>query len=90
MKTIITTHSGSRYTVREEEGRFWLSGPNVPNDQSVPIPEEREWEIQKPMPWPAVVGERLLMYSTFYGQAEHPERLPGGGKWTSPVETIES
>jgi len=86
MKTTITTLSGSTYLVREdEEGKFWLTADHIPNPDSVDI-RGREWEIDRPLPWPPVIGESILLQSIYPYDPDTAERPPGGGKFTSPVQ----
>ncbi len=81
----IHTESGSKYRVRiDDQGKFWLSGENKASIFSSSI-QGSEWAIKTPVPWPAVVGERLYMESTYIDKHEHPSRIPGGGKNTSPI-----
>lgn len=84
--TTIRTITGSRYTVRASaDGRFWLSGDNRVSPTSVPI-QDGEWEITRPTPWPPILGEGLYLPSAFVEQAPGSlGRIPGGGKFTSPV-----
>lgn len=90
MRYIIKTESGSVYKVRSDsDGCYWLSGENVPSFSSVAVPEG-EWQIDRPTPWPIAIGQPLQMVSAFYLAFEHPERIPGGGKLTSPVVSVES
>lgn len=88
MTTKVTTESGSVYYVREDAGRYYLRALNKPNPYSVDVSPEREWEVA-PAPWPPVVGEQMLLLSVYVWEPGHPERIPGGGKYTSPVVRIE-
>jgi hypothetical protein len=88
MKYNIRTASGSLYVIRvDEDDRYWLSGQNVPNAYSEPIPGDVEWQI-KPLPLPPTLGQRLDIWSFFYEMPGHAERLPGGGKITTPVVSV--
>jgi hypothetical protein len=90
-RTHIITESGSHYYVDVEDDRFYLSGENVASDRSASIPSYTRWEIKRPTPWPPQLGQSLTMFSKFFHEPkDHPLRIPGGGKITSLVRTIES
>lgn len=78
MKTIITTMSGSKYTITETDGLLSLSADNVPNFAMPPI--EGEHDVQAISPWPPVLDERLCIDAM---------SLQLGRFWTSRVESIE-
>lgn len=85
--TIVTvvTVSGSKYFFRHDGKRLLVSAENIPNPTSRQLVGEWEVEVQ---PWPPRVGERLVITSVLFEKFDHPLRMPGGGKITSPVHTI--
>lgn len=88
---IVTTESGSTYRVCEENDRFFLRANNVPNPNSVAIPD-REWEVVPQdftvFAWPPVVGQCMYLSCIHELDRDHPDRMPGGGKITSRVKEI--
>lgn len=82
----VHTETGSVYYVaRDEEGTWWFGGDNVPNPISARLPEGYAWRIQPPVPWPLSIGARLFVDAPPELPMCHPDRVPGGGKRTSPV-----
>lgn len=88
MKTTVITQSGSAYTISQEGAKFFLEADNVPNPMSGKI--EGRWEVGVPSPWPPVEGLPLFIpaRTDIFWDREHPERIPGGGKHTSPVVEV--
>lgn len=85
----VRTQTGSRYDiVHDDEGQWWLSGQNVPNTFSDPMPPG-QWRIDPPTPWPPAIGARLTLRAYSLFAADSRERLPDGGKHTSPVASVE-
>lgn len=85
----VITRSGSTYRIaRESEGRWWMNADNVPNPASCRLDRDRWWCIQAPRPWPPELGERLWLMPPEELERDDPERMPGGGKHTSPVRAI--
>lgn len=84
----VTTMTGSKYFIRKTGQYFFLSADNVPNPESGKV--TGEWEITQPTPWPPLVGRALIMFSAYHDEPlDHPLRMPGGGKWTSPVTSVD-
>jgi hypothetical protein len=83
------TETGSTYTLEQDPtGRWYLHADNVPNLHSMRLPDRR-WPIDPPAPWPLVIGQPCLILSAhFRDPKDHPDRMPGGGKRTSPVTDI--
>jgi len=87
---LITTRSGSLYVVaRNASGQWWFAGKNRPNPFSCALPP-RLWRITVPEPWPPVIGASLGLLAPGDLAYDDPARVPGGGKRTSAVETIEA
>jgi hypothetical protein len=85
----IRTRSGSIYFVaHDRDGKWWLGGRNQVNPFSVALPPGA-WEIEAPKPWPPVIGLPLILLAPTLWAKDHPKRLPGGGKVTSPVAAFE-
>lgn len=86
---VVTTMSGSTYTIEQRGERWYLRADNVPNPNSVKL-DLKEWEIHPPRPWPIRVGFGLALDCIHVDDRGHPDRMPGGGKHTSPViEVVE-
>lgn len=85
---LVETEAGSVYRIREaEDGTWWLSGTNVPNPGSLPLPEG-EWQIERPDPWPPIIGQPVFVPALLSLAMDDPKRIPGGGKWTSLVRSV--
>jgi hypothetical protein len=85
----VHTYSGSVYIVKQtEEGNFLLQADNVPSRTSAQLNPEEEWPIQKPEPWPPQLGQPVTLLSRYFHDKTHPDRMPGGGKITSPVRAV--
>lgn len=85
----IITHTGSRYRVgRDADDRWWMRGANVPNPRSVRLSKDRWWRIRSPTPWPPELGERIRLMAPDDLEPGDPDRVPGGGKRTSPVRAV--
>ena len=87
--TRITTDTGSEYNIAERpDGTFVVFGNNVVSPYSQSI-GDGVWPVNKPTPWPPVLGEVIFIESTLVSELPGtPGRLPGGGKHTSPVRTV--
>lgn len=90
LRARITTFSGSVYEVRRDVARdtWWMRGDNVPSIASVPLAKDEWWEIQWPSPWPPQFNESMLLRALESLAMDSPLRMPGGGKFTSPVVGI--
>ena len=87
---MIVTRSRSIYHVVEStRGEFLARVDNVANPRSVAIDPDRWWRIEPAVPWPPEVGKRLQLLALLTLPFEHAERMPGGGKVTSPVVELE-
>jgi hypothetical protein len=85
----VTTQSGSVYEVIETTyGEYCLRANNIPNERSCSIAPDRWWRIDAPLPWPPQVGHNLLLLAHAMLAFDDPERIPGGGKITSPVREV--
>lgn len=85
----IHTYTGSVYYVsRDSEGQWWMGADNVPNPTSCYL-GDGTWVIQQPAPWPPVVGESIMLLPPPELEFGDPRRVPGGGKYTSPVVSFE-
>jgi hypothetical protein len=85
----LTTETGSVYLLEERGVKDWwfTSARNVVTDVSQDI--GAQW-------WPLTIttiaprlGEQFVALSRYFEQKKHPERMPGGGKFTSPLRSIE-
>lgn len=86
---LLTTASGSHYVVaRDSCGMWWFGGRNVATAWSCALPP-RLWRIERPTPWPPRLGKALLMMAPTSLALADPARVPGGGKVTSPIATLE-
>jgi hypothetical protein len=87
-RTRIVTETGSEYVWEaREDGTHWLGGRNVPNPYSKPIGEQM-WQIETPEYKPRL-GHEWLVFAVRSLAKTDPLRMPGGGKFTSPVSSIE-
>jgi hypothetical protein len=85
----VTTRSGSIYDIVEtSDGEYGLRVDNVPNPLSRSITPDRWWRIDTPEPWPPQVGLNLLLPAHRTLRLDDPERIPGGGMITSPVQDL--
>lgn len=85
----IRTSSGSTYLVAQTpDGRWFFGGSNVPNAHSQLLPAGF-WPIEAPHPWPPVTGASICLLALRALPLEHPQRVPGGGKVTSPVLSVD-
>lgn len=85
----VITRSGSIYRVAQDgEGQWWMNADNVANPTSRRLDPDRWWRIQQPCPWPPELGERLWLVPPDALDRDDPERVPGGGKRTSPVRLV--
>jgi len=84
----IVTETGSEYIWEaREDGTHWLGGKNVPNPHSKPIGEQM-WQIEAPEQAPRK-GHEWLVFALKSLAKTDPLRMTGGGKFTSPVSSIE-
>lgn len=84
----IHTRSGSLYRIAvDSAGRWWISGDNVRTPISSYLGDGC-WEIQPPSPWPPQIGSPLTFLAPPHLEIGDPNRIPGGGKVTSPVVDI--
>ena len=89
LKGLVTTDSGSVYEFYIGSGNWWVKSNNIISTTSKDI-SDRLWAIQKPVPWPPIPGERLYFKSIYpFSERDNEDRLPGGGKDTSPIKTVE-
>lgn len=65
MEWCYTTKRGSKYYVRETDGRWFVRADNVPNKHSRQWPTDYEVEIKPPNPrfWPYALGTQLFLES---------------------------
>lgn len=85
----LQTATGSIYrVVQDRDGRWWFSADNEPNPLSRALNPDTWWRIQRPDPWPPETGEGIVLRAPSGLRATDPERVPGGGKFTSPVRVI--
>lgn len=84
----VDTASGSVYMVgRDSRGHWWVSAVNVLSRDSRVIPRG-DWPIEPPEPWPPEVGKQLYIAAAKVLPRCDPLRMPGGGKYTSPVRHV--
>lgn len=85
----IVTATGSVYAVGREAGtgHWWVWARNVPNPSSRRLPQ-RWWRIVEPELWPPRLGLPFRFEAPLELRRDDPERVPGGGKWTSPVRLL--
>jgi hypothetical protein len=79
----LKTKSGSIYTIREyADGSFWLDTRRiVVTEESEPY--EGQEKIEKPAPWPPVVGQCQMLGRCY--RRDHETDLRWRGKRTSPL-----
>lgn len=83
----IVTQSGSSYVLAcDAVGMWWLATDNIPSARSCPL-HDGVWPVQRPVPWPAVIGARLWIEALPLAPGD-TRRVPGGGKDTSPVVRV--
>jgi hypothetical protein len=81
----VTTYSGSEYTVVREGVDFYLVAKHIVTHNSSDV-NNSKWKVAQPkIP---VVGESWHIYSAYYEDFDNPLRMPGGGKFTSAVQTV--
>lgn len=90
MKTTVITFSGSKYVIDETDDAFTLMADtrNIVTPMSSPVAGV-DWPIKRPNPWPPRLGEILRIDCIHVADRGHPRRMPGGGKFTSPVVHVE-
>lgn len=88
--TLVHTMSGSVYRITElDDGSFVVGGDNVPSDTSAAL-GAGDWPVVRPCPWPPNIGVPLVLTSVHvHRPIGSPQRMPGGGKRTSPVTKVE-
>jgi hypothetical protein len=85
----IRTESGSVYLIeRDADGAWWVSARNVANPASQELGETR-YAIAEPTPWPPLVGYPIVLAAAPEPPADGLAVLPGGGKWTSRVVSVQ-
>ena len=88
----VTTKSGSVYSFWHVKTTTWVGwlvkGLNIPNPGSETL-GKRYWPIDKPMPWPPEIGKGLTFFSRHFKNKEHHLRMPGGGKYTTNIVSVE-
>jgi len=83
------TASGSIYWVaRNEHGDWRLRACNIPNPRSRRLDHGRWWAIRQPAPWPPRLGQPIELRAPAGLPRDDPERMPGGGKITSPIRAV--
>lgn len=86
----VRTATGSVYRMVEDgETRWWLNADNVANPTSRRLDPQVWWRIQQPDPWPPELGSPVMLLAPLEFDRRNPERLPGGGKITSPVRLLQ-
>jgi hypothetical protein len=83
--TVVKTETGSIYVVVQRDNRFFLHTDHTPNSYSQDVNGE-EWEIE--VPEVPVVGKRWMLTCVHFSDRGHPNRMPGGGKYTSRVVEV--
>ena len=73
---------------RDSADGWWVAAQNIPSSTSCPL-HDGVWPVQQPEPWPPIIGARLLIQALPVPWSD-PRRLPGGGKYTSPVVRVTS
>lgn len=87
--TVVQTESGSVYRFRRDPaGRWWVRAANRASAYSSPIPENLEYQVLQPKPWPPELFSILVFFSAVHDRTS-PRRIPGGGKVTSRVISID-
>lgn len=81
----VTTYSGSEYTVVREGVDFYLVAKHIPSRGSSDVNGER-WKVAEPK-FP-VIGDSWYIRSAYYEDFDNPLRMPGGGKFTSAVQSV--
>lgn len=85
----VQTLSGSVYNFYLVDKKWWVQGMNMVSISSQPL-SGHIWPIKKPSPWPPVNGEGMS-FESIYSRASdptHPDRMPGGGKHTSNIQSF--
>jgi hypothetical protein len=86
---VVRTESGSVYLIeRDAEGEWWVTARNVANPASQEL-GSRRYPIAAPTPWPPIVGYPIVLAASPELPEGDPALLPGGGKWTSRVVSVE-
>lgn len=87
--TTVTTETGSVYELKEDaDGRFWFRGNNVESPTSVKL-TDKWYEVRKPDR--PVVGAKWMVESIYpRAMKGNPDRIEGGGKYTSYIQSIET
>jgi hypothetical protein len=84
-KIVLQTVTGSVYYIRQVGVNWFVRGENIVSDTSKDI-SDREWPTHKPSPWPPKKGLPIKFFSIHFSDHKHKDRMPGGGKITSPVK----
>jgi hypothetical protein len=78
----VVTRSGSVYKIAESNfAEFYVF--------SVALRPVFWWGVEAPDPWPPVIGHPLQLIALLRYAMDDPERMPGGGKITSPLTSID-
>lgn len=86
----VVTRSGSSYLIAESNvDEFYVCIDNVPNPRSVALRPVFWWRVERPYPWPPVIGQSQVMVALLRYAMEDADRMPGGGKITSAVMSVE-
>ena len=85
----VTTVSGSVYMLSGDalECTLHRSTKLVLNPHSQETPGS--WALKPLQVWPPVEGKSMLLLSLYYEDHSNPLRIPGGGKLTGPVVSVE-
>lgn len=88
---VLTTFTGSIYEIHQDgTGRWWVRAENIGNSDSRQLNPREWWEITMPSPWPPEHDRGMILISAFYHEAVgHTQRMPGGGKFTSILTSIQ-
>lgn len=86
----VTTRSGSVYVVEGDGTRFRCRKPeHQEKSHGGNVPIERPYALHNVLPWPPEEGVPLVMITEHFLDKGHPDRMPGGGKITSPVTKVQ-
>jgi hypothetical protein len=81
----VETETGSMYKVVKEDLDYYLYPHHIPSQTSKNVNGEK-WKVKRPdIPQE---GLAWLVMSYYFEDMSHPDRIPGGGKLTSPVKSI--
>lgn len=88
---VVTTTSGSEYVVEGNgtEFRYLALSKQAAPDPVFNVKVVGDYDLDKVSPWPPEVNRPLLMVTKHLDDINHPDRMPGGGKITSPVVKVD-